>query len=133
MRRRLLLLLFATTVAPASAQMPEPARTREHAVPRPATVVLGRLRSGATVSFARVTPAAWGIEVAAAAAPRIVQDRPARLELIDSEGRIRELAAGYRTVAKRTSGIEARVEIAAGHGVVFHVVDQWKVSDAILS
>src|SRR5512140_3451270 len=121
MRRRLLLLLFATTVAPASAQM------------QAQDVVRGRLRSGATVSFTRIMPAAWGIEVAAAAAPRVVQDRPARLELIDSEGEIRELAAGYGTVEKRTSGIEGRAEIASGHGVVFHVVDQWRISDAILS
>jgi hypothetical protein len=127
MTPRLLLLLLLTTGAPVSAQV------QGRAVAGSANVVLGRLRTGATVSFTRTGAAGWGIEVAGAAAPRVAEARPARLQVFHSEDDIRELAAAYRTVQKMPAGIEARADIASGNGVVFHVVDQWRVSDAVVS
>jgi hypothetical protein len=67
-----------------------------------ARVDLGRLQTGATVSFVRAAAGEWGIEIAGAAAPRVLQPKPARLEVVRAEEDIRQLAAGYRTVQRRT-------------------------------
>jgi hypothetical protein len=73
---------------------------------------LGRLPTGATVSFVRATAGEWGLEVAGASAPSIRQSQPAKLEVFRSEEDIRQLAAGYKTVRKSASEIEAFAEIA---------------------
>lgn len=44
-------------------------------------VDLGRLQTGATVSFVRVPGGPWGVEIAGGTAPRIFQRQPARLEV----------------------------------------------------
>jgi hypothetical protein len=98
-----------------------------------ARVDLGRLQTGATVSFSRTTAGEWGIEIAGAAAPRILQSKPARLEVLRTEDDISQLAAGYKTVQKSAAGIDARAEIAYGEKVVFRVTDRWTVSGAVLS
>jgi len=100
---------------------------------RGARVDLGRLQTGATVSFARSTAGEWGIEIAGAAAPRILQLKPARLEVFRAEDNIRQLAAGYKTVQKSAAGIDARAEIAYGEDVVFRVHDRWSLSGAVVS
>ena len=94
---------------------------------------LGRLQTGATVSFVRAAGGEWGIEIAGAAAPRILQPKPAKLEVFRTEEDIRQLAAGYKTVQKSDSGIDARAEIAYGEGVVFRVQDRWSLSGAVVS
>jgi hypothetical protein len=94
---------------------------------------LGRLQTGATVSFARAGGGEWGIEIAGAAAPRIFQPRPARLEVFREEEDFRRLAAGYKTLEKSDSGIEARAEIAYGDHVVFRVQDRWSLNDAVVT
>jgi hypothetical protein len=91
------------------------------------------LQTGATVSFARSTAGEWGIEIAGAAAPRILQLKPARLEVFRAEDNIRQLAAGYKTVQKSAAGIDARAEIAYGEDVVFRVHDRWSLSGAVVS
>ena len=96
-------------------------------------VDLGRLQSGATVSFVRSTAGEWGMEIAGAAAPRIVQPKPAKLEVFRAENDIRQLAAGYKTAVKTAAGVDARADIAYGEGVVFHVNDQWSLSGAVVS
>ena len=96
-------------------------------------VDLGRLQTGATVSFARATAGEWGIEIAGAAAPRILQPKPAKLEVFRTEEDIRQLAAGYKTVQKSAAGIDARAEIAYGENVVFRVKDRWSLSGAVVS
>jgi hypothetical protein len=98
-----------------------------------ARVDLGRLQTGATVSFARSAAGEWGIEIAGASAPRILQLRPARLEVYRTEDDIRRLAAGYKTVQKSAAGIDARAEIAYGENVVFRVHDRWSLSGAVVS
>jgi hypothetical protein len=95
-------------------------------------VDLGRLESGAMVSFTRSAEGGWGIEIAGEAAPRIAQPKPARLEVFRAEDDIRQLAAGYRTVRKSAAGIDARADIAY-EGVVFRVRDRWSLSGAVLS
>ena len=94
---------------------------------------LGRLQTGATVSFVRAAGGEWGIEVAGGAAPRIVQPKPAMLEVFRTEQDIRQLAGGYKTVEKSDAGVEARAEIAYGEGVVFRVEDHWSLAGAVVS
>ncbi len=96
-------------------------------------VDLGRLPTGAMVSFVCATGGEWGIEIAGAAAPHIQQPKPAKLEVFRAEEDIRQLAAGYKTVQKSESGIDARAEIAYGDNVVFRVQDRWSLSGAVVS
>ena len=100
-----------------------------------ARVDLGRLQTGATVSFARSAAGEWGIEIAGAGAgaPQIRQPKPARLEVFRADDDIRQLAAGYKTVRKTAAGIDASAEIAYGENVVFHVNDRWSLSGAVVS
>jgi hypothetical protein len=96
-------------------------------------VDLGRLQTGARVSFVRAAGDEWGIEIAGAAAPRIAQPKPAKFEVFRTEEDIRQLSAGYKTVQKSGVGIDARAEIAYDEGVVFRVQDQWSLSGAVVS
>ena len=98
-----------------------------------ARVDLGRLQTGAMVSFARSAAGEWGIEIAGAAAPRIVQPKPAGLELYRAEDDAIQLAAGYKTVRKTTAGVDATTELAYRENVVFHVNDVWTLNGAVLS
>ena len=75
-------------------------------------VDLGRLQTGATVSFVRAAGGEWGIEISGGAAPRLAQLKPAKIEVFQSEKDIRELAAGYKTVQQFDSEVDARAEIA---------------------
>jgi hypothetical protein len=97
-----------------------------------AKVDLGRLQTGGMVSFVHAAGGEWGIEIAGAAAPRVSQPQPAKLEVYRAEEDIRQLAAGYKTVRKSASGIDARADIAYDQ-VVFHVHDRWSLSGAVVS
>ncbi len=97
------------------------------------TVRLGRLQTGATVSFVRGAGGTWGIEIAGGTAPRIVQPKPARLEVYRADGDMRDLAAGYGTVQRADGGIAANADVAYGDRVVFHVRDRWSLNGAVLS
>ncbi len=94
---------------------------------------LGRLPGGATVSFVRGTDGQWGIDIQGAAAPRIRQLQPARIEVYRAEDDIRSLAAGYQSVEKQAAVLDARAEIAVGDDVVFHVQDRWSLQGAVVS
>jgi hypothetical protein len=94
---------------------------------------LGRLQTGARVSFTRSTGGAWGIEISGAAAPRIGQPQPAKLEVYRTDDDIRQLSSGYKTVQKTAAGIDARAEIAYGESAEFHVYDRWSLSGPVLS
>ncbi|MEJ2079100.1 MAG: hypothetical protein P8Z74_13980 [Acidobacteriota bacterium] len=98
-----------------------------------ARVELGRLTTGAAVSFVRASTGEWGIEISGGAAPRILQTRPAKLEVFRSTEDIHELEAGYGTVRKTAAGIEARAEIPYGPDVVFRVDDHWSLEGAVVS
>jgi hypothetical protein len=94
---------------------------------------LGRLQTGATVSFTRSTGADWGMEISGAAAPRIQQPKPAKLEVFRADDDIRQFATGYKTVQKTAAGADARAEIAYGENVVFRVNDRWSLRGPVLS
>ncbi len=96
-------------------------------------VDLGRLQTGATVSFVRAAGGEWGIEISGGTAPRLTQLKPAQIEVFRTEEDIRELAAGYKTVQQSDSGIDARAEIAYGENVVFRVEDRWSLNGAVVS
>ena len=94
---------------------------------------LGRLQTGAIVSFVRSTSGEWGLEIAGGPVARISQPKPARLELSPTEEETRELATGYKTVRKSAAGIDALAEIPYGENVVFRVQDHWALSGDVVS
>ncbi len=94
---------------------------------------LGRLLTGATVSFTRSASDGWGLEIAGGSAPRISQPKPVRLEVSPAEEDARQLEAAYKTVQKSAGGIDARAEIPYGDNVVFRVQDHWSLRGAVLS
>ena len=96
-------------------------------------IELGRLETGATVSFVAATGGDWGIEIAGRAAPVLHQAKPARLEIYLADDNIRQLTAGYRVVEKLGDQVDARAEIAGGSNVVFRVHDRWSLTAAVLS
>ena len=89
--------------------------------------------TGATVAFVRSPNAEWGLEIAGGPAPRVVQLKPAELEVSRSDKDLRQLAAGYRTVNKSGSGVDCSAEITFEGNVVFHVHDHWSLSGSVLS
>ncbi len=96
-------------------------------------VELGRLQTGATVSFIRSSEGEWGIEIAGGAAPLIVQPKPARLEVYRTDQDIRQLTAGYSRIQKSADGIDAQAKIAYGGNVVFRMQDHWSLDGAVVS
>ena len=96
-------------------------------------VNLGRLQNGETVSFVRSAEGEWGVEIMGAAAPRILQPKPAKIEVFRTEDDIRQLASGYKTVEKSRSGIEAQADIRYGEDVIFRVIDEWTLNGAVIS
>jgi hypothetical protein len=93
---------------------------------------LGQLQTGATVSFIRDASGEWGIEITGGAAPRILQTKPARLEIYRDDDDIRQVAAGYNGVEKSASGIVGRAEIAYSNAV-FHIQDRWSLTGSVVS
>jgi hypothetical protein len=96
-------------------------------------VDLGRLQTGATVSFVRSNQGEWGLEVAGGAAPRILQPKPVKLEIFRTENEIRQLAVGYRRIKRTAAAVDARVEIPYRENVVFRVHDRWSLTGAVVS
>ena len=94
---------------------------------------LGRLQTGATVSFVRSDSGDWGIEITGSEAPRLIQPKPAKLEIFNSETDVRQLDFGYKTVEKSPAGIEAIAEIPYGDNVVFQVKDSWSLNGDVVS
>lgn len=94
---------------------------------------LGRLQTGATVSFVRSGAGEWGIEITGTALPRISQPKPARFEIYHSKDDVRQLASGYMTIEKSGNQIEARTKVLYNEDVIFDVSDQWSLSGAVLS
>lgn len=98
-----------------------------------ARVELGRLTTGSAVSFVRSSTGEWGIEISGGATPRILQPKPAKLEVFRSEEDIHELEAGYGTVRKTAEGIDAGAEIPYGEDVVFRLQDRWNLDGSVVS
>ncbi len=96
-------------------------------------VELGRLATGATVTFSRGDGGAWGIAIAGTDSPAVRQAQPARLEIFRGEGDIRQLATGYRTVERSANGVDALAVVADRDGATFRVQDHWTIDGAVLS
>jgi hypothetical protein len=96
-------------------------------------VDLGRLQTGANVWFTRSASGEWGMEIAGGPAPRILQPKPARIEVYRADSDIQELTAGYNKIQKTASGMDAQADVAYGKDVVFRVHDKWSVSSTVLS
>jgi hypothetical protein len=96
-------------------------------------VNLGHLQTGETVSFIRAAEGEWGIEISGATTPRILQPKPAKLEIFRTEADICQFATGYKTVEKSTTGINALAEITYSDNVVFRAHDRWSLSGAVVS
>jgi hypothetical protein len=94
---------------------------------------LGRLQTGATISFILNAGAEWGIEISGSIMPRITQLKPAQIEVCETEDDLRELKAGYTTVWRTDSFIDARAEIVYSGNVVFHIQDRWSLNGTVLS
>jgi hypothetical protein len=94
---------------------------------------LGSLNTGAVVSFLRVDGGEWGVHISGGTAPDIAQWKPARVEILPAGEEGRELAAGYRTVKRSDSGIDALAEIPYGAGAVFRVQDRWSLTGAVVT
>jgi len=72
----------------------------------------------------------WGLQIAA---PRLLQPKPAQLEVFRREDDILSLAAAYRSVRRIGDTAIARAELPYGPGVVFRVEDRWSMEDSNLS
>jgi hypothetical protein len=96
-------------------------------------MVLGQLATGASVTFARSSAGEWGLEISGTKVPRIVQPKPAQVELYRSDTDVRQLAAGYKAVQKSAGAVVARATLAGEGGTTFAVEDRWTVSGAVLS
>jgi hypothetical protein len=94
---------------------------------------LGHLPTGATVVFVRDAGREWGIEIQGASAPGFRQWKPARFEVFRTDEDIRQLAAGYRTVERSATGVEATAVVADGDQVVFRVQDSWSLDGTVAS
>ena len=126
MNRHLLSAVITCTLAGGAL----PAQTGGAAASR---VELGRLATGATVSFTPSGSGEWGMEIAGGEAPRLAQQNLVQLEVFRLETDIRQLAAGYKSVQKENGGVTARAEIPCGTAVNFQVEDRWALSGAVLS
>jgi len=79
-------------------------------------VDLGNLKSGATVSFVRATGGQWGIEITEGTTPKLMQQKPAQIEVYKDKDNLLQLAAGYKSVKKEMDTIIARVKLATKAG-----------------
>ena len=96
-------------------------------------ISLGRLQTGAAITFTRTASDGWGIEIAGGLAPRIAQPKPAAIEVYRADDDIRELSAGYKTVRRTATGIDAMADVPSADGVTFHMHDVWSLSGGVLS
>ena len=94
---------------------------------------LGRLANGAAVTFVRSDAGGWGIEISGGAAPRMVQPKPAQIEIYRGGETAAEAAGGYQTVEKEGDAVVAQAKIPGGKVVAFAVEDRWTVSGTVLS
>ncbi len=106
------------------------------AVSLPATaqsISLGRLQTGAAITFTHTASDGWGIEIAGGPAPRIAQPKPAAIEVYRADDDIRDLSTGYKTVRRTATGIDATADISSADGVIFQIHDVWSLSGGVLS
>jgi hypothetical protein len=96
------------------------------------SVELGRLKSGAAVTFVRGTSGEWGLDVSAGGALHMAQPQPAEIEVFRGADNVRHLAAAYQSVRKEADAIVAKANVASRGQAAFEVDDRWTVSGAVL-
>ena len=96
-------------------------------------IELGSVSNGPRVEFVRTNSADWGIQIEGGSVPRISQPTPAELEVYRNDTNILQLAAGYNSVQKSASEIDAQADIPYGSNVIFHVQDQWSLNGPVVS
>jgi hypothetical protein len=94
---------------------------------------LGKLSTGATVSFLQTSDNDWGLEISGGNIPRMVQQKPIVIEILQSEDNILKLSAGYKSVQRSSSQIWASAQIKYGDNVVFRIEDQWSLDGEVLA
>ncbi len=94
---------------------------------------LGKLQTGAKVLFIHNSGDKWGVEIMGDIVPRLTQTKPAVIEIFRNEKEILKLNAGYNSIQKSGSNIDAHAEIVYNNNVVFHVHDVWSISGTVLS
>ena len=93
---------------------------------------LGRLANGAAVTFVRTDSGDWGIEISGGG-PRMMQPKPAQIEVYRGGENASQVAAGYQSVQKEADAVVAKASVVGGGPAAFSVEDRWKVSGAVLS
>lgn len=93
---------------------------------------LGRLETGATVSFIRDAGGSWGMQIEGVV-PTIHQKNPVRFEIFRANDDIRQLVAGYGFLEKSATGVNASAEISYGEDAVFYVQDHWSLTGTVVS
>ena len=95
-------------------------------------IEVGRVATGATVSFVHDASGKWGLEIAGGQAATFKQPQPVEIELYRSDTDVKQLNTGYNSVTKRGNGATGLATIDAGGGVSFIVIDQWTFDGNIL-
>lgn len=95
-------------------------------------ILLGQMTNGARVSFVRSASGTWGIEVSENAAPWMMQEKLAQIEIFRSEGDVSDVAAGYESVQREAGGVAAKARVAGESGARFLFTDRWKIANDVL-
>ena len=96
-------------------------------------IELGRLANGADVEFVRPHGGEWSIQISGAAVPRMMQTKPAQIEVYRNDENVSELATGYQSVQKEAGVLVAKAKLASGGDAAFAVEDRWTISGDVLS
>jgi hypothetical protein len=99
----------------------------------PLLLELGRLPSGAEVSFQRELDRNYYIFTIGGGASPGFLSAPARIEVYRADDDIHQFTAEYKTVQKSANGVDARAEIAYSSNVIFHVQDHWSLTGAVVT
>jgi hypothetical protein len=96
-------------------------------------IELGKLKSGAAVSFVSSSQGEWGIEVRKGTTPNLVMLMPAQVEVFCDENNIIQLKTGYKSVKRLASYMDCEAEIDYKDNVKFYIYDRWGLSGDIVS
>ncbi|MFB3778382.1 MAG: hypothetical protein ACE141_12265 [Bryobacteraceae bacterium] len=108
-----------------------PAQQKQAGTSEASRVLLGRLTDGAAVAFVRAVGGDWGIEISGAA--RLVQPKPAQIEVYRGGDSASQLAAGYQSVRKEADAVVALAKVSGDGEAAFSFEDRWRISGAVLS
>jgi hypothetical protein len=94
---------------------------------------LGRLQTGAAISFVRADGGDWGIEISGGFALGMMQQKTAQIEVYRGQENVQQLSAGYQSVQKEGDAFLAKAKVAGEGPAAFEVEDLWNVSGDVLS